>query len=166
MALHCPMTYSDKIEVNMKEIELRSATLSDLDLVFQWANDTETRKNSFQTTKIPYEEHKKWYQSRLKSKASDIFICYKNEIPVGQIRLDYQEKQAYISYSVAKEERGKGYGTALLSLIEEKAKNDIKRVSILCAKVKKDNIASCKKFEKLGYEKGMEQGYILYSKRI
>ena len=45
---------------------LRKATIEDMDLLFQWANDSVVRKNSFSTAEISYEEHMKWYHNLLK----------------------------------------------------------------------------------------------------
>ena len=45
---------------------LRKATIEDMDLLFQWANDPVVRKNSFSTAEISYEEHTKWYHNLLK----------------------------------------------------------------------------------------------------
>lgn len=151
---------------DMEHMELQAVTIDDMDLIYQWVNEIECRKNSFQTDKIPYEEHVKWFQSKLESSHCDMFLCYKDGLPIGQIRLDYDGEQAYISYSVAKEERGKGYGTLLLRLVEQRMQKEVGKVSILLAKVKKENIASQKKFEQLGYKKTGKESYILYTKEI
>ena len=41
----------------MENIYLRVADASDMDLIFQWANEPLVRKNSFSTREITYKEH-------------------------------------------------------------------------------------------------------------
>lgn len=157
----------EKREVGiMEEMQLRKVKFSDLDLIFQWANELECRKNSFHTEEILYENHVKWFQEKLASSQIDMYLACKNQVPIGQIRLNYEDNIAMISYSVSKEERGKGYGGVMLSLVEKKLKEEKKEIVMLIGKVKIDNIASQKKFEQLGYEKSKKGNYILYTKEI
>lgn len=44
---------------------LRKATIADMDLLFEWANDPLVRQNSFTTEKITYEEHQRWFWKAL-----------------------------------------------------------------------------------------------------
>ena len=43
-------------------IYLREATIEDRDLLYEWANDPETRRASFNTDRINYEEHCRWFE--------------------------------------------------------------------------------------------------------
>lgn len=151
---------------NMGEIRLRPARISDMDLIFQWANDDECRKNSFHIEKIDYEDHVKWFQSKLNTKQCDMFIVCRGEMPIGQIRLDYEGKKAIISYSVAKEERRKGYGKIMLQLLEQEVKNQPTKIDTLEGLVKEQNIASQKKFEEMGYSKQKMENCYCYTKKI
>ena len=64
------------------------------------------------------------------------------------MRLDFEDGQWYINYSIDKEFRGKGFGTKMLSvLLNENHFGNIK------ALVKEENIASAKVFEKVGFQK-------------
>lgn len=129
-------------------ISLRSATREDCMLIFQWANDSDVRKNSFSCESIDFDSHIKWYENKIKDDKSSIFIMIKDEIPVGQIRVDIKENQGFIGYSIDKNYRGEGLGTEILKLIKLK----ITKVDLV-GYVKKENIPSIKAFEKAGYEK-------------
>lgn len=46
----------------MRNIYLRNASCSDMDILYKWANDPDTRLNAFSTDPIPYAVHKEWFQ--------------------------------------------------------------------------------------------------------
>ena len=47
-------------------LQVRHARLSDEGLLLAWANDQETRQNSFLPDPIPAEDHRRWFRSRLR----------------------------------------------------------------------------------------------------
>ena len=85
--------------------------------------------------------------------------------PVGQIRLSPEESGLSISYSVALDQRGKGYGAKLLWLMENQVALS-KGEHILIGEVKKDNIGSQKAFERLGYIRKDEGDFFKYKKVV
>lgn len=135
----------------MDILTYRLADEEDVDLLFQWANDDDVRRNSFSSAKIPYEDHLKWFSKILNDKNCEIYIFYREEKPVGQVRLNYDSKNAQISYSISKEFRGQGFGKLLISLIEKIVRKNHPEITVLTAKVKPDNIASQKIFEDNNY---------------
>ena len=144
---------------------LRAVEEKDLELLFQWVNDNECRKNAFSTEKISIQEHKKWFKKKINSLETDIFIACIDDEEVGQIRLDYCEEGAIIDYSIAKEKRGNGLGAQMLKLLEKEMKQKQQQIKLI-GKVKFDNISSQKTFEKQGYEKKECKKYIQYCKFI
>lgn len=135
----------------MDGLYIRRATMEDMDLIFQWANDEEERKNSFHSEMIPYETHCIWYKSRMESEDTFIYILMCEDIPVGQCRLKTEGKEALISYSVDKAHRNKGYGKKLLTLVYEEVKRTLPDISEFVAEVKEENVPSQKVFSALGY---------------
>lgn len=131
-------------------IRLRRVEESDCGLIYQWANDPETRKNSLNKAQILYEDHCRWFEGKLQDGDCDFFVCELKTKAVGQIRLDYLKGSAVISYSVAKDFRGQGLGSQMLKLVEEQVKENI---LYLYGIVKKENIASQRAFAKNGYER-------------
>lgn len=145
---------------------LRLATQEDCDLLFEWANDVECRKNSFSQEKIDYDTHVRWFRAHLQDEKSDVFLAVWDSVEVGMLRLDYEQNQALISYSVAAKERKKGYGKKILQLAEICVREHKENIHILTGKVKNDNVISMHIFEELGYEKQECEEYMKYTKVI
>ena len=140
-------------------IYLRDAVQSDMDLLFEWANDPIVRKNSFNTLQIPYEMHQKWFEHVMNSKAIHLFILMDDATPVGQIRLNVEQEEAEISYSISHLYRGKGYGKMIIKLIKEEVCSHYPKIKRLVAKVKTDNDISNRLFASAGFDKK----YICYT---
>lgn len=147
-------------------LRLRLATQEDCDLLFEWANDVECRRNSFSQGNIEYDTHVKWFSARLQDMKSSLFLAVEDSTEVGMLRLDYDENQAVISYSVAVEQRKKGYGRKILQLAENYVREHKENIQVLIGEVKKDNIISMRKFEELGYEKKDCEQYVKYIKKL
>lgn len=144
---------------------LKQVTIGDADILYEWINEEECRKNSLNTEKIEYADHMKWFQNKLNSSQCYMFILYNQNIKIGQIRIDIKEKIGIISYSIAKKFRKRGYGYSILQLLEQKAKQ-IKELQILEGIVKYNNLSSQKIFEKLGFKRTDKEEYILYQKIV
>lgn len=153
--------------MQQENVFLRPANIEDKKLLFEWRNDPVCRANSINTDLITYDMHCKWFLKQLKSKECNIFICMKEDEPIGQIRVNYEEKIGKVSYSVASEYRGRNYGIKMLELLEQEETlfSDIIEFN---AVVKQDNVASQKCFEKMGYSKEERVGnsLIYYRKKL
>ena len=130
----------------------REARLADADLLWRWANDRETRANSFTSSPIPYEEHVSWLAQRLGSDRTRIWIFSDGDAPVGQVRIDISGAIAEIGITVAPEHRGRGYGKAMLEgamrrLSAERRDRVRPRASVLA-----HNEASLRLFRACGFE--------------
>ncbi len=141
---------------------LRKATIEDCDLIFEWANDEDERRNSFNPEKIPYETHCQWYKRKMESDDTFIFIYCVDQNKVGQSRIEIGADEALISYFISKENRSKGHGKVMLSLLKDKVKENFPQVKALIAQVKKDNLASQRVFESLGYAKTDKESCFYY----
>lgn len=153
----------------MSEMTLREATPEDVDLVYKWANDPTVRANAFSTEPIPYDNHVAWYWGRLNNPDCHIYIgMSKEDKPVGIIRVEKQREEpevGMISYSVDAGMRGKGIGTRLLILIQDNLRDA--KLATLAGRVKPDNIASRKAFERAGFaESNRKTEYIEYRKAL
>lgn len=144
------------------DIKLKLASEYDCDLLFNWTNDEDVRKNSFSSYKILYENHIKWFNNKINSDKCIIFILEIKDTPVGQIRIDIECETAVISYSIDKNYRGKGLSVVMLSLLEDKIKNI--NINKLIGFVKLENIASQKVFENLKYNKIIHSEFLEYEK--
>ena len=146
--------------------QVQSADSSHERLLFDWANETEVRRNSFTTEEIIWENHQEWYQKLLTDKSRKLYIFYRSVQPIGMIRYDITDTCARISYSVAKEFRHKGYGKAMVEQAEEVLRKERPDIQTIIAVVKLENAASMRIFEELCYQKSEEDmAYVLYTHR-
>jgi len=125
---------------------LREANLEDSELLYNWANDSEVRKNAVSKAPLVFGNHLKWLVAKIKSEISRIFILEIDRIPVGQIRYDLQDGEWTVDYSITSELRGQGLGKIILKLSMEYFKNQDVR-----AFVKEGNVSSKLVFIALGF---------------
>lgn len=154
----------------MDKCYLEKASIEQKELYFTWVNDSATRKFSIHNQPVSYEEHCKWFDEKLHDKNVLMLICKYGAICIGRIRVDFlTAEEGEISFSIAKEYRGKGFGYKILELLEDYLQKEYEGQNIslcLIAKVKSDNIPSQKCFEKMGYVKEIENEYFIYRKMI
>ncbi len=133
---------------NMK---LRKAVMDDAELILKWRNDEKTRENSFSSDVIALDDHIKWLSRKLEDPKCHMYMLEDDGEAVGNIRLDILDNDdvGEISYMIAPDKRGQGYGKAILSLVEDKAREH--GIKTLTGLVKDENVASKKCFEKAGY---------------
>ena len=134
-----------------KKLFIRKAEPEDLNLLFNWVNDERVRNNAFNTNRISYEEHKKWFNELLDDGRQMQFILLLGDEPIGQARLSVSDEEAEIDYSIAPAKRGMGYGKQLIHLIQEMVHNEYAAIKKLTAKVKASNAASIYCFKKNGF---------------
>ena len=152
-------------------LSLREVNAKDIDLLYQWANDKTVRQNAFHTEPIPYDDHRMWFARNLADRDVLMYIlCQVSEMgqeePLGQIRLSVEDGTALIDYSIEASRRGQGFGSRMILMAEEKLKNLRADVTYCKAKVKYENPASAKVFEKCGYDRKELENYIEFTKRI
>lgn len=143
----------------MKSVErnyvIRRATEQDMMLYFEWANDPDVRRNSFNQEPIALENHKQWFQKKLFDTNTFLYVLEQNGTPAGQIRFDVytQTNQtiAEIGFSVAAEFRGRGLSLVLLTTGVEHFVQDAPTPLIVQGAVKPENTASNKAFLSAGF---------------
>jgi UDP-2,4-diacetamido-2,4,6-trideoxy-beta-L-altropyranose hydrolase len=97
---------------------MRPATTGDAYALWLWANDPETRNASLSGRAIPWIDHLQWLTARLADSWSLVLMGTAEDArPVGCVRFDTQDRwrTARLSYVVAPESRGQGYGTDLVA---------------------------------------------------
>ena len=151
----------------MSHLRLRRVEENDIELIYNWSNDKEVRKNSFHTETIKWEDHVNWFENIIENKNVYFFILENDGKPIGQIRIAFEKNnERIISFSISKAFRGFGFGKEILRLAEEKL-NKVNMKCKLIGFVKKDNIASRKSFIINGYtEIKVDENSIKYVKNI
>lgn len=145
-------------KINTTTCFLKRAEFADIDILFEWANDSETRRNSFNQHMISREEHEMWFYRMMNDPSRIQYLMMSADKPVGQIRIDISDNVGLISYSIAPNERGKGYGKQIIELAKNMIREEHPVILELRAKVKADNMASIRCFE----ENGFIKEHILY----
>ncbi|HOI12515.1 MAG TPA: UDP-2,4-diacetamido-2,4,6-trideoxy-beta-L-altropyranose hydrolase [Methanoculleus sp.] len=144
---------------------VRHTRLSDEALLLAWANDLQTRKNSFSPEPIPAESHHRWFRNRLRDlDGCHLYVVETQEgIPMGQVRFERQEPAWVISYSLAPQFRKRGLGRPLLKAALSKMRSEYPGALVL-GRVKPDNLPSRKIFESLDFEARSDGEGIAYQR--
>ena len=74
----------------MKNI-IKPVTKKDINFLFLLRNNKLIRKEFFDSKKISFEEHKKWFDKKIKNKNKFYFKILKNKKSIGLIRYDKKE---------------------------------------------------------------------------
>ena len=136
-------------------MKLRKAIFNDWEILLDWRNDPITRENSFDQGEVSESTHKLWFNDSLLNPYREIYILEDNLIPVGSIRVDTLLTNEYLlSWSIAPDQRGKGYGTKILELLLQD------RSGKFVAEIKPNNIASIKMVQNNGFTQLDEIKYI------
>ena len=137
----------------MSKLILREATEHDAHLLFKWANDKAVRENSFSKEQIKWSSHLNWFNSKIISEKTRIFILSFHTINAGQIRFDLKEDNYWlIDYSIDIDQRGKGYGVKMIQMGIKSFKFPTK----FMAKVKRLNLPSIKVFQRLEFDEEID----------
>jgi len=145
---------------NNSKISLRKVNFSDIEFLWYLRNQPDVYRYSIRNRPVEWREHINWLMPIiLELEPKDLFIIKKNSLPIGQIRVDYnnKDKQARISIAVLKEFRRKGIATDALKRSIKSLKKD-NRVKNIIVEVYKDNISSRKFFEKLNFKLKEKRG--------
>lgn len=139
------------------KITVREAREEDLMQYFVWANDPAVRNNSFSSKPIVLEDHTAWFNKRVQSEDTLLLIFFNNENPIGQVRFQQNnDRNALINYSVDSNVHGQGYGFTILKLgILHAMQHGFNNRFI--GKVKPENIASKRIFEKLSFQEQFDE---------
>ena len=128
-------------------LKVRNVTEEDCTLLFKWVNDEDVRNNALNSEEIIWTKHVSWFRRKIDDPNSVIFILEKDNYPIGQIRYERREEDFWdIDFFIDPNFRGLGFGKKIIELTLGKITGSVR------ALVKKDNFASCKVFEKLGFQ--------------
>ena len=141
---------------------IRKAKKEDLYDYYNWVNEEEARKNSFNKKIIDFKSHKKWFYNQLKfPKKNFLYVCGTKNILFGQVRLNLFNKIAKIDYSIDKDFRQMRLGYKMLEQVIKK--NELLNKSYL-AEVKTINTASINIFKNLNFNILSKKNKIIFVK--
>jgi UDP-2,4-diacetamido-2,4,6-trideoxy-beta-L-altropyranose hydrolase len=148
-------------------VTIRNADKNDLNKTFEWASNAEIRKFSFNRNAINFDEHKKWFDNKMRDENCFYYLGTFNNELFGSIRFDVVGDEAKISYLVDPRYQNKGLGTILLKKsLNLFVKQNLDVLSVW-GEVFNKNIASMKAFQKLGYSMVVEStDFVRFNKPI
>lgn len=151
------------ILTGMASLTYRTARLTDAQLYFDWANDPDTRRQSFNSAPITLETHIAWFTRKL-ADGNTLMLVFQNETgqAVGQVRFERtpvadMPDEVIISLSVDASQRGKGMAHQLIEQGCTICRSRWGEVTIH-AYIKPENGASVKAFERAGFRLSGESG--------
>ncbi|MBO0949574.1 GNAT family N-acetyltransferase [Fibrella forsythiae] len=130
----------------------RVATAADVRLYFDWANDPDTRRQSFHSAPILWENHEAWFAGKIVDPNALLLVFETDEHePVGQVRFDRQtDGEVIVGISVDKAFRGRGLASLLIQQACEACRKKWGNVPI-SAYIRPDNQPSIRAFERAGF---------------
>jgi len=132
----------------MNIFEIREIILNDAQLLFDWANDLQTRQNSFNSNPISWPAHINWLNVKLADKKIKNYLISLQKIPVVVVKFE-TNLDSIIGVTVAPEQRGKGIASMIIkkacATFWESYDSDI------LAYIKEENLPSIKAFKKAGF---------------
>jgi len=138
--------------IDFTKVNFRLATIDDAQIIFELSNDSDVRENSINKEKILWEDHIKWFKSKLNSDDYFIFLAFYENKFIGQVKFDIQSEGVFISISITKDFRGLKLGTPLLNYSLKLFKKYKQGFYEIIAYIKPNNFSSIKSFEKAGFK--------------
>jgi RimJ/RimL family protein N-acetyltransferase len=134
-------------------LTIRRATPADCRQLWLWVNDPSARAASFDTADVPWPDHVAWFEARLASPNTRIYIAEADDgAPVGQVRFDLDAAgAAEVDVCLDAEWRGRRLAADLLRMAA--AAFLLEGPSLLVAHVRPENLASQRAFERAGFLK-------------
>ena len=135
---------------------LKKAKMEDCYVLWKIRNNPRVKKNFFNTDTVSLKEHKKWFIDKVSDNDTEIYIAEHNGVKIGSARFEKHKRtdsnESLISVSIDPDFFGKGYGSEIIKSSTERFFLEHGKTKI-SAKIKNENIASQKAFEKAGYRK-------------
>ena len=130
----------------------RKAEEADVLLYYEWTNDAEVRKQSFQSGEISLEDHKDWFYKKIHDD-NCLMLLFENENKeaIGQVRFQKEDNEGYvIGISVAAASRNKGFAAKLLLMASDYFLQQFPAQKIY-AYIKETNTGSVRSFKNAGF---------------
>lgn len=133
-------------------LSIRKLDEKDKQITFEWTNDPVTRRNSFNSEPILFDQHSKWFNSKFNDKFAYYFVCEVDSKPAGLVRFDYDHSEQAFIIGISIDVKYRGRKLAITFL--KKTCNKFIEFSNkpIIAYIKEDNIASVKAFENAGFK--------------
>lgn len=148
-------------------IRLRKTEENDLITYFNWANDPESRQNSFSADPISIDDHTVWFKNKLKDQHARLYVLESgNGIPIGNIRFELKEGEYVLSYFIDENFRQLGLAKQLLEIGIDQFFQESPSTDFVTGFIKEGNQPSVRAFSSVGFEAetNSKEGILKYKK--
>lgn len=132
-------------------LQLRRATSSDAQLLFEGRNAQAVRRGSLESGVIEWSAHQPWLSASLNNPDRLLLIAEADDGPVGVLRYDLRGCAAEVSIYLFEDRLGLGWGRALLARGEAFVKAHWPQLTSITAQVLPANQASLNVFREAGF---------------
>ncbi len=122
------------------ELILRPVTWADSARLLRWRNDPETRRNSRNPEPVESDSHQDWLRRKLAAENCRLMIAEVAGRSIGTVRADFDSEAWWLSWSIDPNERGKGYGTAMVAAMVARLHGRV-RATTKCGNLASERIA-------------------------
>ena len=133
-------------------LSLRPICKEDCRLLWEWANDPDSRATAFNSEPIAWETHTVWFDKKLNDANAILYIMLDaRKRPVAQVRFGMRKNgTAEVDVGVDPARKNRGFGTTALMMACQRLfdETDVRRIE---AYIKLDNQISIRAFEKAGF---------------
>lgn len=133
-------------------IDLRQVEPGDIYDIFELSNEDEVRKNSFNESRIRFEDHEKWFKNKIADPKNLFLIIKIEEDFAGQVRFDFDNDSATISISIKKQFRELGLANHFIEKSIEYLKINSPNIKIIKSYIKENNKKSLKLFKHMNFK--------------
>ncbi len=172
------------VRLRAELLELRPAQPGDARTLWTWANDPDTRAQSFGQDPIPWDRHLAWFEERLADPEAPIYLARDDAGLVGQVRMAPASLQdsvggrqastgVEVGVVVAPDRRGQHLAGPLIDAGVRRAARELGRGGRLAvlARIKVSNASSQRSFLAADFDpapdaSGRAQGWLRYTRQL
>lgn len=143
----------------VQRVQLRAVERQDCRLLWELANEPTARASAFSCEYISWENHVNWFDRKLSDPGCSMFIVTDADgREVGQVRFDRCDATTLeIDVTIAHEHRRRGVGAAAIESASRAVLRAVIDVSVIMARIKLNNAASIRAFEKARFVRTGEE---------
>ena len=129
-------------------LSLRKVIKTDEILLFDWINDPDVRKWSFNKNSITLDVHKIWFKQKFDNVNVLMWIFEVISTPAGLVRLEKDNSEVVLNYLIASQFRGKGLASKMLKMAMNEVRSHWQNIKVF-AYTFPENIATKNHWKKL-----------------
>ncbi|MEW6008474.1 MAG: GNAT family N-acetyltransferase [Candidatus Omnitrophota bacterium] len=134
------------------DLTLRAILKTDCRTLWRWRNHPQVRRQSKQTKFVSWQQHRKWFCSKINDRKTKIYLAILDGNKIGVIRFEIEAKYVKVSVNLNPDFFGKGLGPKIIRMGTEMFLSQVRTNKSIIAEIKKQNIISQKAFSRAAYK--------------